>query len=157
MRDRVRPADSRDMIAGTDQSGGESLEPTGADGVSDLTEVDRASLTVHASFEYFQGPIPSPQVVSDYERAMPGAAERIFALAERQAAHRQRIEARGQMLGFVVAMTAVVGGLGLIILDKSLAGAAGAIAALVGLAGLFAWSRARAKDRTLTRRGSDGT
>ena len=70
---------------------------------------------VQASFEYFQGPIPSPQVASGYERAMPGSAERIFALAERQAVHRQRIEARGQMLGFVVAMTAVVGGLGLIV------------------------------------------
>ena len=104
--------------------------------------VDRKELAVRTSFEYFQGPIPPPQVLRDQEEALPGAAERIFAMAERQAAHRQHFELCGQVLAFSLAMTAVGGGLLLLAFDKPLAGAAGAIAAVSGLAGLFAWSRA---------------
>ena len=110
--------------------------------------VVRRELEFHASFEYFQGPIPPPQVIRDYEKVLPGAAERIFALAERQAAHRQRFDSRGQALGFLVAITAVAGGLLLLAFDKPLTGVAGAIAAVSGLAALFAWERAWKKRQT---------
>jgi uncharacterized membrane protein len=40
------------------------------------------------------GPLPSPDTLIRYNQAVPDAAERIPALAERQAAHRQQMEKR---------------------------------------------------------------
>jgi uncharacterized membrane protein len=40
----------------------------------------------------FVGPIPPPDVMEEYNRVLPGAAERILAMAENQLAHRQRVE-----------------------------------------------------------------
>ena len=37
------------------------------------------------------------------EEVVPGGAERILAIAERQAAHRHRIESRGQLFGLSLA------------------------------------------------------
>jgi uncharacterized membrane protein len=41
-----------------------------------------------------QGPIPSPEVLRDYDLVVAGAAERIIAMAEQQSHHRQQLEAR---------------------------------------------------------------
>ena len=43
--------------------------------------------------EATQDPLPHPRLLKGYEDAFPGAAERIVAMAEGEAAHRQRIEA----------------------------------------------------------------
>ena len=40
----------------------------------------------------FQGPLPKPSDFAQYETILPGAAERIISMAERQAVHRQAIE-----------------------------------------------------------------
>lgn len=40
----------------------------------------------------FRGPIPPPDALARYERICPGFAERIIALAEREAENRQRLE-----------------------------------------------------------------
>ena len=40
----------------------------------------------------FTGPIPSPEYLAQYERILPGTAERILAMAEQQAASRQDLE-----------------------------------------------------------------
>jgi len=42
--------------------------------------------------EQFHGPLPRPSDFSQYEAILPGAAERIVAMAERQAVHRQGLE-----------------------------------------------------------------
>ncbi len=39
------------------------------------------SLTAH---EHFVGPLPPPEVLAEYERVVPGLAERIVALAEKE-------------------------------------------------------------------------
>ncbi|MGC9031129.1 MAG: DUF2335 domain-containing protein [Desulfomonilaceae bacterium] len=44
------------------------------------------------------GPLPPPQVLAEFDRVIPGGAERILALAERQAAHRQNLERKEQAL-----------------------------------------------------------
>lgn len=41
-----------------------------------------------------QGPLPPPELLHGYEQALPGAAERIVAMAEREQAHRHTQEAR---------------------------------------------------------------
>ena len=74
----------------------------------------------------FRGPIPSPDDLSQYERILPGTAERILAMAERQSASRQELERktcdaatpdtkearketlRGQWMSFVITIVAFV-------------------------------------------------
>ncbi len=40
----------------------------------------------------FQGPIPHPEILAKYEDVLPGAADRIIQMAERESAHRQSLE-----------------------------------------------------------------
>jgi uncharacterized membrane protein len=42
--------------------------------------------------ESFQGPIPPPGILAQYDEIVPGAAERIITLMEKQAAHRMHLE-----------------------------------------------------------------
>jgi uncharacterized membrane protein len=59
---------------------------------------------------HFQGPLPRPEDFAAYERVLPGAADRILAMAENQATHRQGLERRAvtgdiikSMMGTVLA------------------------------------------------------
>ena len=52
----------------------------------------RERLAVTASMEAFSGPLPRPADLEFYEKIVPGAAERILTMAEKQGAHRQEIE-----------------------------------------------------------------
>ena len=40
----------------------------------------------------YSGPLPSPEALEKYNQVLPGAAERILAMAENQGKHRQDIE-----------------------------------------------------------------
>lgn len=59
-----------------------------------------------------------------------------------------RLESRGQIFGFAIALTALIGGIGLMAFDKSISGAATSFSALAALVGVFVWSR-RQKSREL--------
>ena len=50
----------------------------------------------------FQEPSLLPDVLKDYAEVLPGAAERILVMVKLQAAHRHRIESRGQIFGFSI-------------------------------------------------------
>ncbi len=74
----------------------------------------------------YQGPIPHPDAFAEYEKTLPGAADRILSMAEIQQAHRLRLEEKmiavdarqsmgGLIAGFLVAL------------------------AVLALAGVFAW------------------
>lgn len=43
----------------------------------------------------FSGPLPPPNVLSGYEDVLPGAADRIISMAEKQSEHRQELERLG--------------------------------------------------------------
>lgn len=71
--------------------------------------------------ETYSGPLPAPEDLQKYENVLPGAAERILALAEKQADHRifkeqyalrksTAIFARGQIFGFILALLLVIVG-----------------------------------------------
>ena len=78
--------------------------------------------------EQYAGPLPPPQMLQQYEATVPGAADRILRMAERESEHRrslerevvaaeredrarQRSERRlGQVLGFVLCVVAIVAG-----------------------------------------------
>jgi uncharacterized membrane protein len=49
-------------------------------------------VTVQQTLEGFTGPIPPPAVLAGYEQVLPGAANRIITMAERQSEHRQSLE-----------------------------------------------------------------
>jgi uncharacterized membrane protein len=67
------------------------------------------------SIAYHSGPLPSPDTLRHYEMAVPGAAERIIAMAELEQAHRHRMQEtslkntvdltrRGQLFGLIAAI-----------------------------------------------------
>ena len=53
----------------------------------------RGSSLVHQHTEVsFSGPLPPPGVLEGYEKVLPGSAERIFTMAEKQLEHRMYLE-----------------------------------------------------------------
>ena len=67
------------------------------------------------------GPIPPPSMMEQYERTLPGSADKILKMAENQSEHRQWIEKKklsfsnrevhlGQILGFLLGTIAIVWG-----------------------------------------------
>lgn len=81
-----------------------------------------SSVTQHNSFqvrETFVGPVPHPSILQGYEEIVPGAAERIIAMAESDMRHQQELERealrlagsqakRGQIFAFVLSIIAFV-------------------------------------------------
>ena len=68
-----------------------------------------------ATFKSYVGPIPSPENLKQYNDLLPGTAERLISMAERQSAHRIELEkkvisrqleesTRGQYFGLIVAL-----------------------------------------------------
>lgn len=91
-------------------------------------------------------------MLARYEDLIPGSAERIIGMAERQSAHRQELEKqvvgggvsaeqRGQWMGFVVAMSALGGGFWLISQGQPAWGIALVVADLAAFAGVFVYGR----------------
>lgn len=64
----------------------------------------------------FSGPIPPPNIIEGYEKVLPGSADRIISMAERQSEHRQKMEqkminaeSRDSLLGVVFAFILGIG------------------------------------------------
>jgi uncharacterized membrane protein len=104
----------------------------------------------------FSGPLPHPDILVKYNEAHPGAADRIIAMAEKQAIHRQELERKvittnchnaklGPIYGFLICMTAIGGGIYLIQLGKGAAGLTSIITALASLAVVFVYGRTKQK------------
>lgn len=55
---------------------------------------DDSLISVERSIQAFQGPIPPPDMLAQYEEVLPGAAERIITFAERQQGDRTRVNER---------------------------------------------------------------
>jgi len=63
---------------------------------------------IRATQEIFEGPLPKPEILQEFDNIVPGAAERIIVMAEEQAAHRQKLEyivvksgSRDSLLGLI--------------------------------------------------------
>lgn len=90
----------------------DSIEP-------EIVEKEAAAVrkvVVQAIKEEFSGPIPHPDIIEKYEQILPGAADRIISMAEKQASHRQdmekamiKSEARDGLLGVIFAFLLGVG------------------------------------------------
>jgi uncharacterized membrane protein len=62
------------------------------------TSGDSAPEVASSVLAAWYGPLPPPSLLAEFDKVIPGGAERIFALAERQAGHRQKLEEKEQIL-----------------------------------------------------------
>lgn len=95
--------------------------------------------------EVYAGPIPHPDHLRQYEEIVEGSADRLIKMAENQSEHRRNQEDnilnaeiknvnRGQIFGFILLMTCLIGGFILIAFDKNGMGIAAIITAVAGFA-----------------------
>lgn len=102
--------------------------------------------------ELFVGPLPHPDLLAQYDKIVPNGADRIMCMAEKQMQHRLDIQSRlldsdirssdrGLIFGFVIAITIIAGGFGLIIAGYEGLGIAAVIAPLVSIVGVFVYTR----------------
>jgi len=103
---------------------------------------------IHIAAEWFAGPLPHPKHLEEYERVLPGSAERVFSMAEREQAHRHGVEdramnieeslgKRGQVFGLIIVLAAFGISLWLGLADHEIAAAVIGGAGLTTLVGLF--------------------
>jgi uncharacterized membrane protein len=110
------------------------------------------SMTLAAFSAFYTGPLPPADQIRAYEEVLPGSADRILSMAERQQEHRQSLEKVtiegdakrswwGMRLGFVIAVLVVGVGAGAIFTGHALAGFAVIVAQAAMLAGVFVYGR----------------
>jgi uncharacterized membrane protein len=104
------------------------------------------------SGEHYSGPLPPPQVLEQYNRAVANGAERILTMAEKELDHRHTLETkvingriRAERLGTISALVLAVLVLGvsvyLVKLGQSVASIAALVADLTALAAVFVYGR----------------
>lgn len=90
--------------------------------------------------EAYQGPLPHPDLLKKFDEIVPGAAERILLMAEKEQNQRHQLEVkivendgiifkeeiklkrRGLLCAFILAFLIIIGGIYLLLTDKSLEG-----------------------------------
>jgi len=98
----------------------------------------------------FSGPIPPAQELSKYEEVLPGSAERIIIMAEKQAGHRQFIENQltisnirskgtGQKFALFITIIAIISATIAALYGKQTFACVLGGSTLVGLAGVFVY------------------
>lgn len=106
-----------------------------------------AKIVTRVIEQEFSGPIPPPSIISGYEDVVPGSADRIIQMAEKQSLHRQQMEAmemkaavRDSLLGVIFAFLLGIGCLtACVITVMMVPSAAGAIfGSLLGVTGIGA-------------------
>lgn len=109
----------------------------------------KASLEVTTAFH---GPLPSPEILDGFEKVLPGAAERIMCMAEKEQSSRHWQERRVTNTGIITMTLGVVFAfLSVLIIGYliyySISKEANAVAialsttSIVGVAGVFIWFR----------------
>lgn len=114
-----------------------------------------AGITIRST--RFQGPLPPPAVLVDYDQALPGLGERIVRMAEKEGDHRRSIERSllhlsgwGLASAFTLSIVALAGGFVLLWQGKTLGGLAPVVLALGGLITTFILNRDTAPPADVT-------
>jgi len=116
-----------------------------AEVVDPKTAQDTSTLSVVAA--QFSGPLPPPAMLQGYASVFPGCAERIVAMAEAEQKERHSVTRRGQVFAFLTAMTAIVGAIVLLALERGLAGFGVLLAGLAPLVAAFILSERRWREQ----------
>lgn len=114
--------------------------------------LDRPKVMALFSRTVFQGPLPPPSMLREYEEIVPGAAERIIERSEREQYHRHSVtekavdgaigkDKRGQWMAFTITMVVLI--IAAVFAWKGQTVFAGALVTidLIGLASVFAIGR----------------
>ena len=117
--------------------------------------------------ETYFGPIPDPKTLEQYDAVLPGAADRILSMAERQATHRQSLETAteagvrtemedeskranlGLWLGVIACVFLIACGTFLVYNGHDWAGTTMIVATIVGIVGTFVWGSRTGKNERL--------
>lgn len=105
--------------------------------------------------------------MQEYDNVIPGGAERILAMAEKQQAHRQDLEksviqsgvareTEGSRFGFILYMASLVSGTWLISTGKSTVGLVELLATTAAFAGLFVYSKESKKKELKDKMSAEG-
>jgi uncharacterized membrane protein len=96
----------------------------------------------------YQGPLPTSREFAGYEQVLPGAADRILTITEKEAEHRRenqdklvnasiKYSGRGQLFALIISILSLIG-IGLsIYFSAPIASIAPAIIAITGLVSIF--------------------
>jgi len=107
--------------------------------------------------QQFSGPVPHPEILLGYDKILPGAAERILVMAERDQKHQIEIETsaqhlvareirRGQIFGLTVSISAFITSIVSLILGFEKAAMVIGGTTVVGLVTVFVTSRSKKSD-----------
>lgn len=104
---------------------------------------EQALFGISAQFVQFEGPLPHPALLEQYERAFPGAADRIFRMSERALdaeIEREQTPIRAEAIAFISTSIAVawlpwIMLIGAVILAVAGASAAATIVGALGVMG----------------------
>jgi len=99
------------------------------------------------SSSMYQGPIPPPDMLRDYEGVLPGSAERILRSMEQQSEHRQDLEkadttsfiltrSRGQLIAGGLCLSAIIGGVVMASFGNPIAGSIMSAAVVLPVCGV---------------------
>ena len=142
-----------DELAGPDETRlSEALAQIFSSGSSDPKTIARELVSLSVESRSYRGPLPRPEDLAEYEKTVPGAAERIIAMAERQAEHRQALERvvveggarnahQGLWLGFIISLVVLGLGTTLVLTGHEVVGATVMALDVVSLAGVFVFGR----------------
>lgn len=114
---------------------------------------NQSSVTVSRS-EVHIGPLPTPRDLQSYNEILPGAADRIITMTEKQGDHRRTIENKvidgdisrsktGIWLGFFLSLVGIVGGYYLILEGKQAIGGAFGFSWLGALVGSLLYTSSK--------------
>ena len=112
-----------------------------------MRQIARREISLSSTFS---GPLPPPEILIRYNDAVPDGAERIIALAERQAAHRMELESRvvdadikranwGLVAGLIVALVGLVASFLMVDRGNAVAGVVVGSLDLGGLVAIFVY------------------
>ena len=131
-----------------------SHERSDAPGAGDLDTHSTSQRIRAVQTSLYAGPIPPPTTLAQYKDVQPDAPERILALAERQQAHRQKLETLdacrsivGVVAGLTVVLAAFAFAWGLATLGQHALGTATVIGAIASAAGVFVYGTLRQSGR----------
>lgn len=127
-----------------DDKSGEGVEPEIVDSDEIIPAEESSQVRRELRLEAWSGPLPTPGDFRAYEDVEEGAANRIMKMAENQMAHRIALEAKtldrsfwGLVAGFIIAMTALIGGIIVILNEYPWAGFGIISVDIVSLVSLF--------------------
>jgi uncharacterized membrane protein len=116
------------------------------------TTVQSRRTTIQAQAVSFQGPIPPPELLREYNEIVPNGADRIVKMAEAQSSHRIDLESivikgddrradRGLYTGFTIGIVMLVLSFIMVMYGHGVEGTIFGTADLAGLIGIFVYGR----------------